>query len=447
MFSRKYTAAWRQDKMGMNGCKIISLVCLLLLISCTTVDRLTAQYHQLLEKEKKIFLGLYGIDSLAATEYINLQSPTERARYYERFWTGKQEEREDFEERVEYAFRQFAKYAPLTDDRMPIYVKYGPPSKREEITPLKKLMGKTKERVRHAEVWAYKSYGRVFDFVRIGRAYKLIGQSEFGARVQIPHLTEVVSDTAVEFISDIPLEFNVAIGRFRQKRNLTRLEIYITLHLEDTTDFSISRSIRLIDKENSLVKEKKSILRAQGAQKGIFFDEINFWLDPDDYYCEIELTDIKNKKVGKKVFSISLIEYQDDAKEISDLIPATLIDDAFTHEKFNKPVGRVIPLTEKILPVYKLFYLYAEVYNLETKNGLHQLKTIYEVYNKEKMRKEIVDVMIKDHMESGDVAYLAAEFHPMDLPEGHYIIVLRVEDLLSGKERTALTEFALNPTE
>jgi len=430
--------------MGMKKYRIIFLLSILILFFCAVVDSLTAQYHHLLEKEKKIFLGLRGIDSLAAIEYLNLKSPTDRARFYEGFWTDKKEgERQEFEERVEYAFRQFARYAPLSDDRMPVYVKYGPPSRREEITPQKKLLGSTREIVRPAEVWAYNKYGRKFDFVRLGRGFQLISQSEFGEGVQIPHLTEVASDTSIEVQSDTPLEFNVAIGRFRQRRNLTRLEVYLTLDLGDTTDLIISRCIRLFDKNKSLVKEKKDILRAQGAEQGIFFDEINFWLEPEEYHCEIELADTMNKKIGKKSFMVSLIEYQDDAKEISDLIPATLIDDAFTHEKFNKPVGRVIPLTQSILPLYELFYFYAEVYNLETKNGLHQLKMTYEVYNKEKMRREIVDVMIKDHIESGDVAYLAAEYHPMDLPPGYYIIVLRVEDLLSGKERTAVNEFAL----
>jgi len=429
--------------MGMKKYSIISLLFILILLFCATVDRVTAQYHQLLDKEKKIFLGLKGIDSLAAIEYLNLKSPTDRVRYYDDFWVDREEERQEFEERVEYAYRQFARYAPLSDDRMPVYVKYGPPSRREEITPQKQLLSSVREIVRPAEVWAYKKYGRIFDFVRLGRAFQLISQSEFGEGVQIPHLEEVASDTSIEIQSNTPLEFNVTIGRFRQRRNLTRLEIYVTLDLEDTTDLIISRCIRLLDKNMSLIKEKKDILRAQGAEKGAFFDEINFWLEPKEYHLEIELADIRNKKVGKKSFMVSLIEYQDDAKEISDLIPATLIDDAFTHEKFNKPAGRVIPLTQNILPLYKLFYFYAEVYNLETKNGLHQLKMTYEVYNKEKMRREIVDVMIRDHIESGDVAYLAAAYHPMDLPPGQYIIVLRVEDLLSGKERTAVNEFAL----
>ncbi len=419
-----------------------------LIIYCVVFDSLAARYHYLLEKERKIFLGLRAIDSLAAMEYLNQKSPAERTQYYENFWNDKEEEkRQEFEERVEYAFRQFAGYAPLSDDRMPIYVKYGPPSKREEITPQKKLAVKIKEVVKPAEIWTYKKYGIIFDFIRVARAYKVIAQSEFGERVRIPHLKEVASDTSVEIESSTPLDFKVATGRFRQKRNLTRLEVYITLDIKDTTGFLISRSIRVFNKKDSLVKEKRNILIPQEGERRIFFDEVNFWLEPEEYRLEIELADIKNRKRGKKSLTVDLIEYQDDAKEISDIISAKLIDDAFTHEKFNKPVGRVIPLTQSISPVYSPFYFYTEVYNLDTKNGMHRVKTTYEVYNKEEMRKEIVDVMIKDKIDAGDVAYLAARYHPMDLRPGHYIIVLKIEDLLSGKERAAVGEFELKSVE
>ncbi|MGD8979728.1 MAG: hypothetical protein PVH23_06630, partial [candidate division WOR-3 bacterium] len=120
-----------------------------------------------------------------------------------------------------------------------------------------------------------------------------------------------------------------------------------------------------------------------------------------------------------------------------------LIDKSFTHEKFDKPIGRVIPLLETDLPVHKPLYFYSEAYNLETKDGLHRVRTTYEVYNKEKMRQEVVDVMIKDWIEPGNVAYFGAEYHPMDLVAGNYIIVLRVKDLISGKERSAVTEVRL----
>ena len=74
---------------------------------------------------------------------------------------------------------------------------------------------------------------------------------------------------------------------------------------------------------------------------------------------------------------------------------------------------------------------------------MHRVRTTYEVFIKERMRQEVVDVMIKDWIEPGNIAYLGAEYHPMDLAPGSYIIVLRVKDLISGKERSAVTEVRL----
>jgi GWxTD domain-containing protein len=409
---------------------------------CTT-NIFAPHYYRLLEKERQIYLGLQGIEPSAARKYLYLESPTERAHFYENFWRGKEAaRRREFEERVEYAYRTFGKHAPLSDDRIPIYVKYGPPSRREKITPQKKVGIKTKEHVKHAEIWIYNADGFIFDFVRIARSYKNIAQSEFGEKIRIPYLKEI-ADSSILTKPTTSLDFEVTIGKFRQKKNLTRLEIYITVDIEDTTDLTFARDIQIYDIEDRFVDGKANILRPEESANGKFYDEINFWLRPEKYRLEIELIDIKNQTIGKKSLSVDLIEYLDDVKEISDLIPAKLIDDAYTHEKFNKPVGRVIPLTQVVLPVHKLFYLYTEVYNLGTKDGMHQLITTYEVYNKEKMRKEIVDVMIKDIIEPGDVAYLAAEYHPMDLSPGHYIIVVKIKDLISDKERTAVTEFQL----
>ena len=50
-------------------------------------------------------------------------------------------------------------------------------------------------------------------------------------------------------------------------------------------------------------------------QPGI--DEVNFWLDPEDYRIEIEIIDARNNLVGREILWSSLIDYQDDAKEIS----------------------------------------------------------------------------------------------------------------------------------
>lgn len=423
--------------------KVIIFFCIMVILSCGMANVFAARYYRLLEHERKIFLGLRGIDSLAATEYLHFDSPTERARYYTDFWAGNDEDRLIFEERTEIAFRQFGKHAPLSDDRVGIYVKYGPPFKREEITPQKKIAIKINEAVKPAEIWTYKKEGLIFDFVRFARAYKQIAITEFGEGVVIPYLNELEADTVTSIETYQDWEIDVAIGRFRQKLNLTRLEVYMTVILEDTADVILQRTIDIYDTGDSLIEHKKEHLSPRNNTTGTFYDEVNVWLEPAEYRMEVELVDIKNRRKASLTKLVDLIEYQNDAKEVSDLIPCILIDDGFTHGKFNKPVGRMIALTDPAVPVHRPFYFFAEVYNLETKNGMHQLKTTYEVYNKQKMRREIVDVMIKDHLEAGDVAYLGAEYHPMDLSPGYYIMVLRVVDLLSGTERSALSEFEL----
>jgi GWxTD domain-containing protein len=415
-----------------------------LFICCGVANMFSAKYYRLLEKERRLYLGLQGIDSSAAVEYIGLESPTERAKFYDMFWQDRSDEGKiEFEERCEFAFRHYGKFAPLSDDRIQVHVKYGPPTRREEIIPQKNIAIESNEKVNPAEIWVYNKEGLIFDFVRFTRAFELISVSMFGDTVQIPYFEEIPSDTVIDVPSPGLFDFSVTAGRFRQKKNLTRLEVYMTIRLPDTISTSLMRTILVYNAYDSVVQKNRHFLTPKNSASGVFFDEVNFWLDPEDYRIEIEIIDAKNNLMGKEILWSSLIDYQDDAKEISDLIPAFLIDKSYIHSKFEKPVGRVIPLTRPVVPVFQPFYFYAEVYNLETQEGLHKLKTTYEITNKEKMRRAVVDVMIKDHVDVGDVAYLGAIYHPMDLSPGYYIITLKALDLISGLERTAVSEFEL----
>jgi hypothetical protein len=433
-----------EDEMKRYLIKYVLGIITISIIGCTAVNIFAARYYRMLEHERKIYLGLKGLDSLAAEQYLNLPSTAARKEYYAAFWQDKEiEEREIFEQRIEQAFQKYGKHSPISDSRIQIYVKYGEPSKREEIWPQKDLAIKTKEHVHPAEVWTYQRDGLIFDFVRYARAYILIAQSEFGARVKIPFLDEAYQDTVVDIESAEVLDFNVSTGRFRQKKNLTRLEVYIALDIDDTTGIAFARQVKVFNEQDSLISEKSDILVPVNNDNGIFVDEVNFWLDPAEYRLEITVNNLKTRAVGKQTLWVYLLDYQDDAKEISDLVPAILIDNTFSDEKFNKPVGRVIPMIDHKLYVHTPFYFYAEIYNLETKNGMHQVKMTYEVTNKEKMKREPVDIMIKDQIEPGNTAYLAAHYHPMYLDPGHYMITLRTLDLLSSKERSASYEFEL----
>ncbi len=425
----------------MSGRKCFVFVFLVMLMVQCASNIFAARYYRLLEHERVLYLGLMGIDTASAGAYLNLESVSERSTFYENYWMSRDDERAVFEQRSKYAFTQFGKSAPLSDDRIPIYVKYGEP-RREIITPEKRIGVRASLVINPAEVWTYYREGLMFDFVRIARSYELISMSEFGDSLRIPYLKEVASDTIVEIASEGSLDFMVTYGRFRQQKNLTRLEIYMAVPIEDTAGFRLYREIRVYNKD-SLVCDMKHILQPEHAAQGMFVDESNLWLKPEEYRVEVSLTDMRDHRTGRKESTIDLVEYQDDVKEISDLIVSRLIDRSFTHEKFEKPVGRMIPLLEVTRPVHKPFYLYAEVYNLTMQDGMHQLRTTYEVYNKERMRQEVVDVMIKDWIEPGDIAFLGAEYHPMDLVPGSYMIVLKVTDLLSGKERSAVAELTL----
>jgi len=419
---------------------------LLLLLSFVTcaINVLGARYYRLFDKERKLYLGLRSIDAVAADKYLNLSSATERRYYYDQYWQGRDEERAKFEERVEYAFKEFGKYAPLSDERIPIYVKYGNPIKRYIITPEKKVGVMTKEYIRPAEIWTYKNEGIEFDFIRLTRAYKIIATSQFGDKVIAPFLKD--DTTSMEILDIIPsgkLNFDVAFGRFRQRRDLVRLEIYSRLVIDDTVNCKILRKVKIYNQSDSVITEKNIILIPTCEGKDSFYDEVNVWLPPQKYQVVIEYINLKTKYAGKKDFSVDLLDYKDDAKKISDLVFAQLIDESSADEKFYKPAGRVIPLVQSTMFVSTPFYIYHEVYNLTTQQGQHLLKIDYEIYNKEKMRKEIVDIMTQTESSEGDIAYIAAKYHPMDLPPGQYIIVARNTDLLSGEQFTAVSEFEL----
>lgn len=428
----------------------MSLLFALFIVACGSMSSiLGARFYRLSEMERKIYVGLKGIDSSAADRYIVLESSVERVRLYDSLFQDQPEARKRFEERIEEAFREYGRFAPLLDDRIPIYVRHGKPTSRRVITPGKTVGVTQRYVIKPAEIWDYRSEGREFDFIRMGRAYRLFAETEYGERVPVPHLKEE-PDQAITPLQPAGgnLNFRLSYGRFRQKKNLTRLELYFAVDLPDTQGVRILRKVDIYDQKDSLLDERSMILVPRNAGRGVFYDEVNLWLEPQQYRVSIELYDYQTRSAGKKEIFVNLLEYAEDVKEVSDLIPAALIDESFTAEKFQKPVGRVIPLVNNAMPIHRPFYFYHEVYNLETKNGLHQIRTTYQIFNLQDRRdlpieEEVVDVLLQELFEEGDVAYLAAKYHPMDLLPGRYLIVTKDKDLLSGKERTTIGEFEL----
>jgi hypothetical protein len=423
--------------------RIVMLVVIAAGCSLSYMQRLAARYYRLTDKEKKTFLGFKATDSSLAATYLDLTSASERASFYDTYWQGNEEERSEFEDRTDFAVREFGRYEPLNDDRLPIYIKYGMPTDRTVYSQQKMMMSVSKDIVKPAEIWTYKSTGIEFDFVQEFRAFKNIAMTESGKQAKIRYLNDDTTGTFMTAESTGILDYDLTFGRFVQERGLTRVEFYLNIEIADTT-LPFLQAIEVYDSRNeSLVCEVRRLLKPIGEDAGLYYDELNLWLPPRQYRAVYRLYDLKNRKAGKKDLNLNLLEYAEEAKKISDLVPAALIDDFATVEKFRKPPGRFIPLARNAFPVHKPFYLYHEVYNLETDDSLHQLRTTYEVYNKVKMKKEIVDVMIQEEIGKSRTAYLTTKYHPMDLPAGKYIIISHDTDVMTGKECSAIFEFEL----
>ncbi len=428
--------------------KIMKIVILIVFLNLNcAISILGSRYHRLLENERKIFLGLKSIDSTSALSYLELPSPTERSLFYKEYWAGKENEKEEFEKRAEYAYRTFAKYAPLEDERVSVYIQHGEPTHRIEIVPPKMIEITTKQRINPAEIWTYKESGIEFDFVKIGRAFKIIAQSKFGSEAKVPHLKEVEVDTNnfwCDLTSKGKMNFDIAYGCFRQRANLVRIEIYTSILINDTASCKLTRSVRIFSRNDSLTKEDNAVLVCRDAEKGIFYDEINFWLKPGIYSVVVEYGNPLEDVYGEKKFYVDILDYMNDAKKISDIIIAKLIDDEFTCEKFEKPsISRVVPYVSNVLPVNLPFYFYVEIYNLGVKDGQHHIELNYEIYNLKKGRREFIEVLKQREIGDGDVAYVATKYHPMDLPPGEYLVVIKMRDLVNRDECSAVKDFVL----
>lgn len=434
------------EKLGRRvrrACTIVPFI-LLTTIACSR-NMIDARYYQLLESERPRYIGLRSIDSLAGRDFMMLESATERSRFYDSYWEYRSEERREFEERIAYAMREYGFQAPLSDERVSIYIRHGIPSRRQIVTPVKVVGVESREAVNPVEIWTYRGAGVEYDLMRLGRAYRIIATSWFGDKVTVPYLVRDTLLTTGSRDSTGSLDHEVAYGRFRQKRNLTRLELYFQVFMPDTAQRVVRRQVEVYLPSDSLVTQTVQLLRPRNQASGWFFDQENLWLEPRVYRVVVTLQDLSDGRTSRRELEVDLMAYHNDAKEISDLIGAQLIDESSTDEKFQKGLWRVIPRPRNESPQRVPFYFYHEVYNLQTDDGNHQLRTSYEIYNKERMRKEIVDMLVQDDIGDGDVAYLSAKYHPTDLPVGEYMIVARDRDLLSGIERTTVSEFTLLP--
>jgi hypothetical protein len=137
---------------------------------------------------------LSGVEPDAGRDYLAASTASARADFAAWFWEHRPDSlplsREDYLSRARQARGFFGQTDLIGDDRVPVYVRFGPP-RREVYDPTQFRSETLTIVVNPAEVWTYDSAGFQFDFVKTGTAFKLAGESRFGPAVVVPSLEEV----------------------------------------------------------------------------------------------------------------------------------------------------------------------------------------------------------------------------------------------------------------
>lgn len=416
--------------------------------ACRTSFEMPPLFWILTEPEKQYYFGMLSIDSAAARRYLNLEYPAERTQMLEVYWRGREAEWMEFRSRVGYAEKTFGKHGIVNDDRARLYIRYGPPSERTVVESKRKRISLTAIlEARPVEVWIYRNSSREFDLVKsAGGNFKVVAASRTGDSVAVAWL-EAVPDSMARGRQSTPVitAFDVSIGRFRQKKGLTRLEIYIGVDLPDTSGVVLDRDVKIVDQSGQVVDRDTAVVLPRGAPAGYFVDEVNFLVQPRRYKIEVAIRARPDGERMVKNFEVDLLEYAQDLKLVSDLVQASIIDDGFTADKFVKPAKpRLIPCPSRGTPVGRPFYFYHEVYSLAINaEGNHRIKTSYRIFEKTTRQEQIVDYVEKVEEDVSATGYIAAKWRPMNFPAGRYVVVAETHDLIVDRKVQTILEFEL----
>ncbi len=405
-------------------------------------------FWSLTEPEKKYYFGMLSIDSASARQYLNLEYAAERKQMLERYWQGREAEWTEFQSRVDYAEKTFGRHGIVNDDRARLHIRYGPPSERTIVESRRRRISLTAIlEARPVEVWIYRNSNREFDLVKsAGGNFKVIAGTRTGDSLAVAWLEAVADSIARRRQCPARIDtFDVAIGRFRQRKGLTRLEVYIGVALPDTSQVCLDREVRVIDQSGEVVASESGPIVPRGAPVGYFVDQVNFLVVPRQYRVEVAVSAGPGGNRLVQSFIVDLLEYAGDLKLVSDLVKASIIDDGFTADKFVKPAKpRLIPCPGRVTPVGQPFYFYHEVYNLAVNaEGNHRIKTGYRIFEKTTRQEQIVDYVEKDEEDVSATGYIAAKWRPMNFPPGRYLVVAETHDLIVDRKVQTILEFEL----
>ncbi|MEO0050603.1 MAG: hypothetical protein ABIK42_05620 [candidate division WOR-3 bacterium] len=425
----------------------------LLCCACGQIRPLT-RADRLSPEEKIEYLILFALDEDAAKEFLTLANTSARREFLDWFWEQRgKEEHERFYLRAVKAGEMFGKLDLLGDERIPIYIRYGPP-RREEYEPRPVVTESSRLFVNPAEIWTYDSLGLQFDFVKKGVGFKEVGNSRFG-KAWIPRAFEEV-DYGKPPPKPSPaakkLDLAIALYRLGQREDSVEVELHYGIAFDQQTLAAIAEN--LIHLEFQFSSKRYGTIRSAGwygfrsdTTAGLVVGRQRFFLPADIYQVTANAIIRDGKALGMRRAELNLIDYIRRSQPCSDIIFYALVDSHFQSPQFaRQDWSRVVPLVVPEVKTGSTFYILYEIYHLTADSlNRHRAEARYEIMDLVTRQLAVIPTPARFITGSGTTGVGVERIHTMDLNPGNYLLFVRVKDLNNSREVSLTAQFKILP--
>jgi hypothetical protein len=334
--------------------------------SLTPADRLSPD-------EKLEYLILRTLEPAAAEQFLTLTPAAARQDFLNWFWQNRGEAgHQMYRARAEKARQLFGRLDLLGDDRVGVYIRYGPP-RREEFAPRPVENETLRLFVNPAEIWTYDSLGLQFDFVKKGVGFKQVGFSRFGSAWFPPALEPV--DYGKPPPAPRPdarrLEPALALYRLSQHQDTVLVELHYGVDLKSIPhdpDHSLLLhfEFRFDSRRGEKFVRSGWFGAASDTGSALVVGREVFQLPADIYQVQVRVVNQDGRIAGEANAELNLVDYVRRSQPASDILIYALVDNVFQSPQFVRPEWRrVVPLVVPEVKTGGTFYVLFEIYNLQ----------------------------------------------------------------------------------
>jgi hypothetical protein len=423
------------------------------------------------EEDQLSYLVLAAIAPNAAHDYVSSGNAQSRADYLDWFWRNFQpppgtppssllpSPSAYYRQRALQARTFFGATDLLNDDRVRTYIRFGP-AHREQYQARAVETDTSRTYVNPAEIWSYDSIGRQFDFVRTGTAFKVVGESRYGAGAIMPSLEPVDLGRPVPaFSKDArPLGLEISVGRLGQRADSVEVELAFGIPLRTImaafppqTQPLINVTIDLAPRAKGTRAHRSSWVSCAmppdttAAEFAVGREVFN--LPADIYTVTVTAVTADSQTASRRVQDLNLIDYARRDQPVSDVLFCSLIDSAPQSPQFSRPDwARTVPLVVPRVRSGQSFYVLYEIYHLAPDSaGNHSAEATYELVARETREKAILPAPRHFVTGTGPTGVAVERVHTMDLRPGPYLLISRVTDRNDGHTASLTAEFEILP--